>query len=67
MDAEHGWSDDEREPEVTCPICLRLLPLAGENGWVRHMLAVHPENKITRAIFARLVEVQLVNAEEVAR
>lgn len=51
-----------------CPItwCESLVPLAGPTGVVRHLLAVHPETHLARGIFARLVEVQLLDADTAA-
>ena len=62
LDAEHGWTEER----VDCPVCTKPLPLAGPGGFVRHLLALHPESLMARAIFTRLVEVQLLDAEHVA-
>jgi hypothetical protein len=56
-----GW-----EEVAVCPVCQRTTPLAGEEGIVRHLLAVHPEDALSRAIFARLVEVQLLDTTTAA-
>lgn len=60
--------DDPDDELVECPMdwCEALAPVAGPTGVVRHLLAVHPEALLTRAIFARLVEVQLADTETCA-
>lgn len=42
------------------------LPVAGPDGVVRHLLAVHPEAPLTRSIFAALVRVQLTDVDTAA-
>lgn len=57
--------DDELYP---CPEddCESLVPLAGPDGFVRHMIGRHPESFVARSIFIRLVEVQLLRVEDAA-
>jgi hypothetical protein len=60
--------DDPDDELVPCVFdwCEALCPLAGPTGIVRHLLAVHPETLLARGIFARLVEVQLMDADTAA-
>ena len=60
--------DDPDDEVVACvePDCEALCPLAGPTGIVRHLLGVHPESYMARAIFSRLVEVQLLDADTAA-
>ncbi len=57
--------DDEIYPCIFDD-CESLVPLAGPDGIVRHLLARHPGEYVTRGVFAALVEVQLIRAEDAA-
>lgn len=57
---------DDELFECSEPDCEALVPIAGPDGWARHMLARHPETSHARSIFARLIEVQLMRADDAA-